>query len=451
MKINSNSSHLQLQDGSKIGVIGGGPAGSFFGYFFLDMAERMGLDVHLDIFEPKDFSRPGSAGCNHCGGIISESLVQILATEGLDLPPNVVQRGIDSYVMHTDVGNVKIDTPLHEKRIGAVYRGCGPRGLNEVKWDSFDGYLLAKAKNKGANVIEDRVDKVNSQNGKIQFKLASSPEFLEPYDLTVVATGVNSASLKLFEDLNFHYSPPKTSKTFIREYFLGKEVVEQYLGNSMHVFLIDLPRFEFAAIIPKGESVTICVLGNQIDKELIDSFLSMVETKKCFPPDFQLGKGHCQCWPGISISSAQRPFADRIVFIGDTGTTRLYKDGIGAAYITAKAAATTAIFQGASAQDFKKYYWPVCKRIKLDNFIGKAIFGFTHSVQKLKFTRQGILRMVLAEQQKKGKKRTMSMVLWDMFTGSAPYRDIFFRTLNPAFLSRFLMNSTTSILVSNKN
>jgi flavin-dependent dehydrogenase len=440
MKPDSHSSPLQLQEGSKIGVIGGGPAGSFFGYFFLDMARRVGIDVQLDIFEPKDFSRPGASGCNHCGGIISESLVQILATEGLDLPPNVVQRGIDSYVMHTDVGNVKIDTPLHEKRIGAVYRGCGPRGKNEVKWDSFDGYLLAKAKSKGANVIEDRVDKVNSQNGKIQFKLASSSDFLEPYDLMVVATGVNSASLKLFEDLNLHYSPPKTSKTFIREYFLGKEVVEQYLGNSMHVFLIDLPRFEFAAIIPKGESVTICVLGNEIDKELIDSFLSKVETKKCFPPDFQLGKGHCQCWPGISISSAQRPFADRIVFIGDTGTTRLYKDGIGAAYITAKAAATTAIFQGVSAQDFKKYYWPVCKRIKLDNFIGMAIFGFTHFVQKLKFTRQGILRMVAAEQQKKGKKRTMSTVLWDMFSGSAPYRDIFIRTLKPSFLTRFLMS-----------
>ncbi|MFZ1059838.1 MAG: hypothetical protein WAP47_11695 [Candidatus Rokuibacteriota bacterium] len=35
----------------------------------------------------------------------------------------------------------------------------------------------------------------------------------------------------------------------------------------------------------------------------------------------------------------------------------------------------------------------------------------------------------------------MSIVLWDMFTGSAPYREIFFRTLDPRFLGRFLWES----------
>jgi hypothetical protein len=32
----------------------------------------------------------------------------------------------------------------------------------------------------------------------------------------------------------------------------------------------------------------------------------------------------------------------------------------------------------------------------------------------------------------------MSTVLWDTFTGSAPYRDIFLRTLHPGFLGVFL-------------
>jgi len=31
----------------------------------------------------------------------------------------------------------------------------------------------------------------------------------------------------------------------------------------------------------------------------------------------------------------------------------------------------------------------------------------------------------------------MSQVLWDMFTGRAPYREIFLRTLHPRFLARF--------------
>ena len=69
---------LRLDSGSRIAVIGGGPAGSFFSYFLLAMAERVGMDLAVDIYEPRDFSKPGPAGCNMCGGIISESLVQIL-------------------------------------------------------------------------------------------------------------------------------------------------------------------------------------------------------------------------------------------------------------------------------------------------------------------------------------------------------------------------------------
>ncbi|HUV27568.1 MAG TPA: cyclic nucleotide-binding domain-containing protein [Anaerolineales bacterium] len=39
---------LQLDDGSRVGVIGGGPAGSFFSIFLLDLAERMGMDIQGD-------------------------------------------------------------------------------------------------------------------------------------------------------------------------------------------------------------------------------------------------------------------------------------------------------------------------------------------------------------------------------------------------------------------
>ena len=144
---------LQLEDGSRVAVIGGGPAGSFFSYFLLEMADRIGLELQVDLYEPKDFTRPAPKGCNMCGGIVSESLVQNLATEGINLPSKVVQRGIDSYVLHMDVGSVRIETPLHEMRIGAVTRGPGPRDIKEMKWKSFDGQLQKLAEQKGARII----------------------------------------------------------------------------------------------------------------------------------------------------------------------------------------------------------------------------------------------------------------------------------------------------------
>ena len=73
---------FELVDGSQVGVIGSGPAGSLFSYYLLEMAERMGLDLNVDIYESRDFSRPAPGGCNMCGGIISESLVQNFAADG---------------------------------------------------------------------------------------------------------------------------------------------------------------------------------------------------------------------------------------------------------------------------------------------------------------------------------------------------------------------------------
>ncbi|MGZ8459857.1 MAG: cyclic nucleotide-binding domain-containing protein [Candidatus Deferrimicrobiaceae bacterium] len=434
---------LTLENGSRIAVIGGGPAGSFFSYFLLAMAERIGIQLHVDIFEPKDFTRTGPAGCNMCGGIVSESMVQLLTTEGINLPPTVVQRGIDSYVLHMDVGCVRIETPRREKRIAAVHRGCGPLGIVGKTWQSFDQFLLDLATAKGASVIRDRVGSVHWTNGRPGLRTKGG--VTGEYDLLVGAMGVNTAALKLFESFGLGYRPPKTAKTYIAEFHLGRERLRSYLGNSMHVFLLNLPRLEFAALIPKGEYVTVCLLGEGIDKGLVDSFLDTPEVKRCFPPGWSVPKEFCRCFPSINIEGAEQPYADRMVFIGDSGVSRLYKDGIGGSYRTAKAAAKTAIFHGVSAEDFRRHFLPVCRALSLDNRIGKVIFTVTRLIQKSRFARNGVLRMTTAEQQGRGGQLRMSGVLWDTFTGSAPYRDVFLRTLHPSFLGRLLYETGTGL------
>lgn len=124
---------LHLCDGSKVAVIGSGPAGSLFACFLMEIAGRVGLTIDVDLYEPKQFGNAGPQGCNMCGGIISEALVQNLACEGICLPATVVQRGLDSYVLHMDVGSVRIDTPLQEMRIGVIHRGGGPRDVADSR------------------------------------------------------------------------------------------------------------------------------------------------------------------------------------------------------------------------------------------------------------------------------------------------------------------------------
>ncbi|HXX82166.1 MAG TPA: hypothetical protein VEI46_11495 [Thermodesulfovibrionales bacterium] len=85
-KTTDNLDAYVLEDGAHIGVVGRGPTGSFFSIVALKMARMMGKQIRLTIFEPKDFTKDGPAGCNRCGGIISELLVQTLAVEGHQSP-----------------------------------------------------------------------------------------------------------------------------------------------------------------------------------------------------------------------------------------------------------------------------------------------------------------------------------------------------------------------------
>jgi flavin-dependent dehydrogenase len=421
---------LALEDGSRVAVIGGGPAGTFFTFFLLKMAESIGLELSVDIYEPRHFTHRGPAGCNHCGGIISESLVQMLAAEGINLPPGVVQKGIDTYVLHTDLGNVRIQAPRDEKRIAAVYRGNGPRESEPVTVAGFDRHLLELAEAQGATIVRRMVRDVTWHEGRP--RVTGTDGRSADYDLVAMAAGVNSQALNLFNNAKQDFAAPKTQKTFICEFHLGTETVAEWFGTAMHVFLIDLPRLTFAAMIPKGEFVTLALLGEDLDDELIKAFLDVPEVKQCFPGG-EVPPLACHCYPRINVDAAIRPYGDRIVWIGDAGVARLYKDGIGSAYRTSKAAAKAAVFHGVSAEDFEKHFWPACRSLDVDNTIAKVIFAVTHLIQRARFLRRGVLRMTSREQASATSRKRMSGVLWDVFTGSAPYREVLLRTIQPVF------------------
>jgi hypothetical protein len=76
----------------------------------------------------------------------------------------------------------------------------------------------------------------------------------------------------------------------------------------------------------------------------------------------------------------------------------------------------------------------------MDNRVGKLVFSFASLVQKARFARRGILHMTANEQQQTVNPRRMSNVLWDLFSGSESYTDVFLRTLHPAYVGSLLWN-----------
>jgi flavin-dependent dehydrogenase len=233
---------------------------------------------------------------------------------------------------------------------------------------------------------------------------------------------------------------------------MEEEVIDQYFGNSMHVFLLNLPHIKFGALIPKGNYVTMVLLGDKIDSQIVDIFLESKPVQKCFPENVSAKDiMHCQCFPAINIQGAKSAYGDRMILIGDSASSKLYKNGIGAAFLTSKAAAKTAIFHGIAEEDFRKHYQKVCNRLDFDNAIGKFIFNITTVVQKSGLLKKGLYKTILKEQSRVRMNRRLSAILWDTFTGSAPYADILQRGLDPRLSTSFIWNMLNGKIKNNHN
>ena len=425
--------NIELRDGSNIAVIGGGPAGSFFTYHALEFANRLDLKIQIDIYEAKNFNKIGSGGCNHCGGIVSESLVQKLSTDGILIPSEIIQRSINSYSLHVEQGDAVIQTPSKEHRIASVFRGCGPKGCMDTNERSFDNFLLSLCQEKGAKVNMEKVKGLERVKDGVIVKPVKSED--KKYDLVVGAVGLGKKSLDMFKTICPDFSPPKVTRTYISEFYLVQDRVNKHFGGSMHVFLLNLPNITFGALIPKDDYVTLVLLGKDIDKETVEKFISAEQVKGCFPKDVVLqDAAPCKCYPFINVKGAIQPYDNNVVLIGDSASSKLYKNGIGAAYITGRAAAKAAVFEGISKKSFEKFYAPSCKGLDRDNRIGKLIFLVTRIIQRSSLLKKAVLYSVLREQKTKYTDKLMSSALWDTFTGSASYRNILRRFFHPTLL-----------------
>ena len=138
------------------------------------------------------------------------------------------------------------------------------------------------------------------------------------------------------------------------------------------------------------------------------------------------------------VSIAKGFFADHLVVVGDAAITRLYKDGIGSAFITAEAAARTAILRGISRQDFLVGYQPVCLRIAADNTYGRLLFRLWSLTLHIPLLKKVWTQSIFDEINQLVDNNIHTRVLWGMFTGDESYRLLFWMSLSIPALSNFL-------------
>jgi hypothetical protein len=120
-----------------------------------------------------------------------------------------------------------------------------------------------------------------------------------------------------------------------------------------------------------------------------------------------------------------------MVMCGDAGSTRLFKDGLGAAYLMGKAAAKTAVFHGVSRGAFTKGYIPTYNSIITDNLYGRVLYSVIGIYRKYGLLTRSLLKVVEKEQGSDRNEKILSGILWDMFTGNERYRRIFMKSAKP--------------------
>ncbi len=419
---------ITLRSGAHVAVIGGGPAGSFFALLALHYARQAGLDLHITIFEPRDFSLSGPWGCNMCAGLIPTQVLRELAEIGLELPERIIRAHIHHYTLHTAAGQITLPQPDPDGDVVSVYRGQGPRCAPWPEPISFDGFLLEAARSQGVEVIPEQVTSVAFR----PHPRVTTHRRTVPADLIVLATGVNRHPVH-FTDLA--YRPPPRRQMAQTELCLGVDVVRTALGESVHIFLPADGTFIFATLVPKGPCINVSLLGSDLPVGTLQRFLARPEVVALLPD--ASGRA-CGCRPHIAVGPARPLYADRFVAIGDAGITRLYKNGIGTALRTARQAAYTAVCHGISMTAFHTHYAPLCQEIAQDNRVGQLLFAFTRFFQHHRWLMLPHLRSVAAEQVLPPAERLHSRFLWGMFTGAYPYRQLLAMACHPTLHLRLL-------------
>jgi flavin-dependent dehydrogenase len=428
---------IHLKDNASIIVIGGGPAGSFFAHFVLRLANEFRRKIDITILDGRDFIQKGPVGCNMCAGVLSETLTNKMESEGIVLPKTRVQQEIDGYYFQTQERGIPLyhPKPGHKPKIITVFRGNGPRFSELTTNISFDDFLLTHVASQGVKVIPAVVEEIDLPKDtqdlvNIVYKEAGVRKKMST-DLVVGAFGLNTSLIKRIVGKEFGYQEPESVRTCNAELHLGRPYIHEHFSKTIYVFALGIKPIKFAAFIPKGDYITVSLIGKEdITKAHLVEFMKHPKVRELLPSEWSLPKDLCICFPKIPISHAAHPYTNRFVMIGDASISRTYKNGIESAFDTARLAAQTIFERGISEEDFKKgYYKPALKLLAQDNFFGNLML----SINDYTTSRKELVNVQidhLTKWQNAWESIQINSILWNMVTGNASYKEIFLKVIS---------------------
>ncbi len=373
-----------------------------------------GRAARISLIDRKEFECSGPSGCNMCAGAIGAAMIGKMEALGLVLDDRVVRRIAEGYEIHGRGVSVTVRN-AGRGGIYTVFRGGGP--LTHVgKARSFDQFLLDAARERGAEFVHDRVEGISRTARGLRVALSGGGQ--REFDFLVGAFGVNSA---VHRKIDIGYAPPRTWHTVQAELPVDNDFVVNALRSRIHIVPAVGKAMRFLAITPKDDFLTLTGIGKYVriadlERERRDNRV----LSDLLPPDARV---MCHCHPQAPVGYARRPFADQMAIVGDAFISRYLKNGIESSHDTSRILAEAITRGGTSAAALhRNFHRPCLERFRCDNIWGKVLFGVYEEVLRKGRLSDAYLRSV-AKAAESG-NATQSRILWSVFAGDAPYREI---------------------------
>jgi len=387
-------------------------------------------------------------------------MADVLTELGLTLPQDIVAGNVESLAVHGDWKTNVLPIP-EGRRMLSVFRGARPK-TRPGRHVNFDAFLLDKAVEEGARVVQGEVQDIRySVEGKPLVTYQSTKGMRGPHDeieadLAVFAAGVNqtpgmnleSAPLvRSLQNVITRFRPPKVRKSLICELQMDEKSARFMEGETHFVQYgsKDL-KIELSFLMPKGRYVTVVLIGRSVDNanpgenvSLVEQFLSLPHVRRVFPGTIEFTRV-CQCNPNMTIGPAASPIGDRVAVVGDMAASRLCKDGIYSAYLTATALVNSVLDVGIDRRSLRRSYLPVIRDLNVDNRFGAIVF----LLNRITFSRPTLSRClyqaIITEVKTKPKgDRRLSDALWRIASGDDTYRSILLSMLHPVSIKRIVI------------
>ena len=444
-----SSQSASLQNNDCVAVVGGGPAGSFFAIYLLREARRLNRRLDVVIVEKRgpietDAAVLGCRGCTFCAGGISPRLDQILEEQGLSVPDEIVQGRFDYVWIQGQWKNFRLRVPK-DMRMYSVFRGSLP-GRRSGSPAGFDGFLLGEAVKEGARILYGRVEAMSygaSGFPRLTVRTESAESIPLDASFVTIATGINAhCGLDYRDDsliasvrrLNPAFVPGKSRKAFIFELDVGEDYLEHNLRREVYFIEYGSKHLglEHTALVAKGRFLTVAMLGKCIDeavlprdsRQIVHDFLKLPQIERILP-GIGAAPLACACAPRMTVTTARSPFGRRFAIIGDAVGSRLNKDGLYSAHVTASRLAETVLRDGIDQQALAKGYGKAIRWLAADNRFGWMVF----SLSRVAFTRPVVGRITYQAFATEYKvrdegSRPLGAVLWKIASGTADYGEV---------------------------